>query len=267
MDEVDAVARDLRAAYHGGPIAPVGARIGNDLALAYRVQARNVRAWCDAGRRRAGFKIGMTSVAARRQFGVDEPDFGVLFDDIGVPSGGEVAWARMFQPRVEGEIALRIGRDIDCAMAPQDAAHYVDAAIPALEIADSRIADWRIAIVDTVADNASAGLYVLGRPARDFDFARLIEATMTLRSGADIVSQGRGASTMGGPHLALAWLANALLAHGERLKAGDVVLSGALGPPVPATPGATYAAEISGLGFVSVSFGAATRGPGDAHRP
>lgn len=228
-----------------------------DLETAYVVQQVNVRRGLDAGRRIVGRKIGLTSPAVQRQLGVDQPDFGALFADMAVPDGGEVPAGRLLQPKVEAEVALVLGRDLpyrECTVA--DVLRAVDFALPALEIVDSRVRGWDIHLVDTVADNASCGLYALGCTPVPLTRIDLRAVTMTMARGGATVSAGSGADCLGGPLNAAVWLASALAERGDPLRAGDLVLTGALGPMAPAGPGDAFEATISDLGSVRVAFAA-----------
>ncbi|WP_019070181.1 2-keto-4-pentenoate hydratase [Streptomyces hokutonensis] len=231
------------------------------LETAYAVQQLNVRRGLDAGRRIVGRKIGLTSPAVQRQLGVDRPDFGALFADMAVPDGGEVPVGRLLQPKVEAEVALVLGRDLphpECTIV--DVLRAVDFALPALEIVDSRVRNWEISLVDTVADNASCGLYVLGGTPVPLTAVDLRAVTMTMSRDGETVSEGTGADCLGSPLTAAVWLASALAERGDPLRAGDLVLTGALGPMTPAAPGDTFEAHISDLGSVRVRF--ATEGNG-----
>ena len=228
---------------------------GGGLETAYAVQQLNVRRGVDAGRRIVGRKIGLTSPAVQRQLGVDQPDFGALFADMAVPDGGEVPLGRLLQPKVEAEVALVLGRDLperECTIV--DVLRAVDFALPALEIVDSRVRNWEISLVDTVADNASCGLYVLGATPVPLTAIDLRAVTMTMTRGGETVSEGTGADCLGSPLTAAVWLASALAERGDPLRAGDLVLTGALGPMTPATPGDAFEAHISDLGSVRVRF-------------
>ncbi|MFJ2887304.1 2-keto-4-pentenoate hydratase [Streptomyces sp. NPDC087305] len=226
-----------------------------DLATAYAVQQLNVRRGVAAGRRVVGRKIGLTSPAVQRQLGVDQPDFGALFADMAVPDGGEVPVGRLLQPKVEAEVALVLGRDLperECTVV--DVLRAVDFALPALEIVDSRVRNWEISLVDTVADNASCGLYILGATPVPLTAVDLRAVTMTMTRGGETVSEGTGADCLGSPLIAAVWLASALAERGDPLRAGDLVLTGALGPMTPAAPGDAFEAHISDLGSVRVRF-------------
>ena len=228
---------------------------GGDLETAYAVQQLNVRRGLDAGRRITGRKIGLTSPAVQRQLGVNQPDFGTLFADMAVPDGGAVPTGRLLQPKVEAEVAIVLGRDLphrECTVA--DVLRAVDFALPALEIVDSRVTGWDISLLDTVADNASSGLYVVGATPVPLTAVDLRTVTMSMTRGGETVSEGTGADCLGSPLNAAVWLASALAGRGDPLRAGDLVLTGALGPMAPAAPGDTFEAHITGLGSVRVRF-------------
>ncbi|MFR9794159.1 2-keto-4-pentenoate hydratase [Streptomyces sp. MB22_4] len=253
-----AAARLREAAATRTPAAPVRDLIGrDDVATAYAVQRHLTAERIAAGARVTGRKIGLTSTAVQRQLGVGQPDFGVLFDDMAYPDGASVPAGAVLQPRVEAEIAFVLGADL--AEGPLDDAQVRDAidhAVAAIEICGSRVADWDISFADTVADNASAGAYVLGTrclPLTGFD---PVTAEMTMTVDGETVSTGTGAACLGDPVTAVAWLARTARDLGDPLRAGQVVLSGALGPMRPVTPGAAVHATVTGLGTVSVTFSA-----------
>lgn len=250
------VAARLRDAYHRGPVAPLRDDLAPlDAAGAYQVQQINTRFWQQAGRRIAGRKIGLTAKAVQVQLGVDQPDYGVLFADMEVTDGGTLAPAAMLQPKVEGEVALIMGRDLDNpAATAEDMRTAVDYAIAAIEVVDSRIADWRITFADTVADNGSAGRFVLGSERRSLAGLDLYTCGMALQINGSIASVGAGAACLGNPLHAAAWLARALSRLGEGLKAGDILLTGALGPMMAITPGDEIEVQIGGLGAVRFSY-------------
>ncbi|MBJ7337515.1 fumarylacetoacetate hydrolase family protein [Mycolicibacterium sp.] len=225
-----------------------------DIASAYAVQRLLTEDSVARGRVVVGHKIGLTSPAVQRQLGVDQPDSGILFADMRVPDGGTVAAGTLLQPKVEAEIAFILAHDLDGDLTEDRVRAAAGLAVPAIEIVDSRIRDWSIGIVDTVADNGSSALFVLGDsavPAADIDF---VTREMRLTQDGTEVSNGSGADCLGSPLIALAWLARTARDNGSPLRAGHIVLSGALGPMVPVAPGATYAATIDGIGSVEVSF-------------
>lgn len=247
----------LRAAEQSRtPCAPVRDLIGaDDLAAAYAVQARNIESRLAAGARVLGRKIGLTSPAVQAQLGVRQPDFGWLLDDMDVTGEAEVPSHRLLQPKAEAEIAFVLAEDL--ADGPLDAAQVraaVAYAVAAIEIVDSRVAGWDITFGDTVADNASSGLYVLGSERRTLAELEPREVEMTMSVDGEIVSTGTGAACLGDPLEALRWLAVTAREYGEPLRAGQVVLSGALGPMHSAHPGAVVTATISGLGTVTAHF-------------
>ena len=256
-----AVERLARAQETRVPCAPVRDLIGtDDLDAAYAVQQGLVRGRLAAGARVVGRKIGATSEAVQSQLGVDQPDFGYLLDDMDVsagatPGGGPISMRTLLQPRVEGEVAFRLGRDIDDAeITTAVVRDAVEVALPALEIVDSRIADWAIGFTDTVADNASSGLFVVGTDGRTLDELEPREVAMSLTVNGEERSAGTGAACLGDPLEALRWLAVQAQRYGQPLRAGQLILSGALGPFVPFAPGDRVVATISGFAPLSVTF-------------
>ncbi len=254
-----AVTRLSQALVTGVPCAPVRDLIGtDDLPAAYAVQQGLVQARLGAGARIVGRKIGATSEAVQRQLGVDQPDFGYLLDEMDVSSHDPISMGTLLQPRVEGEVAFVLAKDID----PADEADItidlvrdaVDVALPALEIVDSRIADWAIGFTDTVADNASSGLFVVGSEGRTLDDLEPVDVTMSLTVNGEERSSGNGAACLGDPLEALRWLAVQAYRFGDPLRAGHLILSGALGPFVPFAPGDRVVATISGFAPLSVQF-------------
>ena len=249
----EAAALLSEAARTGIPCQPVRDLLGsdNDLDLAYKVQQINVEAALASGRRISGKKIGLTSPAVQAQLGVDQPDFGILFVDMEVGDGVEIDPSRLLQPRVEAEIALVLEHDLDKGehsfLDIVGAAAY---AVPAIEVVDSRIAGWDITIVDTVADNASCSLYVVGGrpvPLAAIDLPA-IEMRMMINDAQ--FSEGTGASCLGHPLNAVRWLADELCRRGTPLRAGDCVMSGALGPMRDFSPGDLVEADFGALGTV-----------------
>lgn len=255
-ETIEAAADRLALASRTGiACAPVSDLLGSsDIDLAYRVQSRLTERHLAAGARIVGRKIGLTSEAVQRQIGVARPDFGVLFDDMRYDGGDEIPMSRLLQPKAEAEVAFLLEHDI---LDASDAAAVRDAvalAYPALEIVDSRIADWKIGITDTVADNASSGVFVIGTDGTALDAFEPVDVTMTMTRGGEVVSQGTGRDCLGDPLNALAWLAATAIEFGSPLRAGDLVLSGALGPMVPVSGGDVFEATIEPLGTVTVRF-------------
>ena len=193
----------------------------------------------------------MTSLAVQRQLGVDQPDFGVLFDDMEYLDGDDVPMDRLLQPKIEAEVAFVVGRDLDDhAPSYSRVVSSLAYALPALEIVDSAIADWRITLEDTVADNASCGAYVLGHQPVSLGRLSLGGFGMTMTKHGDVVSTGVGAACLGHPLRAVYWLARTMARHGQGLREGDVILSGALGPMVAVASGDAIHAQIGALGSV-----------------
>ena len=247
-----AAQRLLDAARTGTPCAPVRDLIGpDDIKAAYAVQ-EEVAALRTTPRK--GRKIGITSPAVQKQLGVDQPDFGTLFADMDVSALDPVPMAGLLQPRIEAEVAFVLGADLTGEITPETVRAAVEAMAPALEIVDSRVAGWDITIADTIADNASSGLFVLGPARLGLDALEPVGIRMEMTVDGEVVSTGSGAACLGDPLAALAWLAETARDFGDPLRAGEVILSGALGPMVPVTPGIRVHATLSGLGEVSVRF-------------
>jgi 2-oxopent-4-enoate hydratase len=202
-----------------------------------------------------GKKIGLTSRAVQRQLGVNEPDFGYLTSDMNAPLGETVSLAGLLYPKVEGETAFVLKKDLTGpGVTVADVIRATDFVLPCIEIIDSRVKDWKIKIQDTVADNASSALFVLGTEPKRLRESDLRLAGMALRINGEVLSTGSGAACLDHPCLAVAWLANKMGEFGVSLKAGDVILSGAFGPVVPVTQNCQVEVEISGLGRVGCHF-------------
>ena len=252
---VEAAAQQLRtAADTGVPCAPVRGVLGTstDTDVAYGVQQRNVALALAAGRRVSGHKVGLTARVVQEQLGVDQPDYGVLFADMCLTDGAEVNAGRLLQPRVEAEVAVVIDRDLDkgehCVVDIIDATAY---ALPALEIVDSRIQGWDITIVDTIADNASCGLYVVGTRPVSLHAVDLREIQMRMTIDGETAATGTGAACLGNPLNAAVWLADVMCERGTPLRAGECLMTGSLSPMRPIRPGAEVFADLSALGTVS----------------
>lgn len=250
------IAERLAAAYTTGvPIAPVRDELAHGgLDAAYRVQRIQTERWLAQGRRIVGRKIGLTSEVIQRQLGVDQPDVGVLFADMCLTSGEEVPAGAVLQARVEGEIAIVLARDLDQPdVTIVELLRSIDCVLPAIEVVGSRIAGWDISILDTVADNASSGMFVLGtRPVRPGD-VELRDLAMQLTIDGAVVSTGVGSACLGHPYRSALWLARRLASAGTPLRAGDVLMTGALGPMVALPPGAEVVVTIDSLGGVRTS--------------
>ena len=251
-----AVERLARAQETREPCAPVRDLIGtDDLDAAYAVQQGLVRARLDGGVIVVGRKIGATSKAVQDQLGVDQPDFGYLLSDMDVSRHDPISMRTLVQPRVEAEVAFVLSRDVTGdEITIESVRDAVDVALPALEIVDSRIADWDIGFTDTVADNASSGLFVVGTDGRPLSEVEPVEVEMELSINGEVRSSGNGAACLGDPLEALRWLAVQAARFGDPLRAGQVVLSGALGPFVPFAAGDEVRADISGFAPLTVTF-------------
>lgn len=248
--------RLLNAGETGVPCAPIRDLIDEtDVASAYAIQEKLTAARLAGGATVVGRKIGLTNPAVQAQLGVDRPDFGVLFNDMGYAEDDVVPMSRLLQPKAEAEIAFVLSEDlIDGPLDVEQVRASVAYARAAIEIVDSRVADWNIKFADTVADNASSGLYVLGEDKVSLADFEPIEAVMSMTTNGEVVSQGTGAACLGDPLNALSWLAQTAREYGQPLLAGQVILSGALGPMQPVPSGAVVRAEISGLGSVTATF-------------
>ncbi|MBI1292471.1 2-keto-4-pentenoate hydratase [bacterium] len=254
--QIEAVAHELRAAYSNGSIPPLRSVFGpTDEEAAYAVQECNTAFWQGEGRRIVGRKIGLTSQAVQKQLGVTQPDYGVLFDDMLVANHGGLSADRLLQPKAEAEIALVLAEDLDDPDADEmRVLSSTRHAVAALEIVDSRIADWKITFADTVADNASSAAFVLGDIEIDPRTLRLADCRVELRkNGADPV-KGVGSACMGDPLRAAAWLASMLARRGAPLRAGDIVLTGALAPMIALQPGDWVEADFDMFGKVSFTY-------------
>ena len=250
------LAARLRNAYGHVPVPPMRDALSPlDATAAYAIQAANTAFWIRQGRSVVGRKVGLTAQAVQAQLGVDQPDFGVLFDDMAIEDGGVLASRDVLQPRVEAEVALVLARDLDNPNTTSaDVAAATAHVSASIEIVDSRIADWKITFADTIADNGSSGFYALGRDKRPLAGLDLYSCGMVLEIDGVVASLGAGAACLGHPLEAASWLARTLATAGDPLRAGSVILTGALGPMVPIRPGAHVRAVIGGLGDVSFNF-------------
>ena len=253
----ESVAERIRNAESSGNLIPP---IKDDLveasiAEAYRVQQINTDFHLQNGRRISGRKVGLTSLAVQKQLGVDQPDFGILWKDMEYQDGQDIPFSKLHQPKIECEIALVLGKRIEAAVPGfADVMQAVEYVVPALEVVGSRIADWKISIYDTIADNASSGVYVMGGPPRKPEGLDLRLCGMVMERDGQPVSTGSGAACLGNPMHAAVWLAQTMAARDMPLDAGDIVLTGALGPMVNVQPGDVFTARINGLGSVRASF-------------
>ena len=237
-------------------VAPLTSRHADiTIEHAYAIQQRLIARRVKAGERVVGKKIGVTSQAVMNMLGVFQPDFGILLDGMVYNEGEPIEAASLIQPKAEGEIAFILKKDL---MGPGVTAADVMAAtegvMACFEIVDSRIRDWKIQIQDTVADNASCGVFVLGDRLVDPRDVDLATCGMVLEKNGEIVATGAGAAALGHPANAVAWRANTLGRLGIALEAGEVVLSGSLGIMVPVAAGDNLRVTIGGIGGCSVRF-------------
>lgn len=222
---------------------------------AYQVQLHTIDQNVKSGQQITGKKIGLTSKAMQKMLGVGEPDYGHLLDQMKVENGGKISPDQVLQPKVEGEIAFILKDDlVGPNVTTLDVLKATDAVVPALEVVDSRIKDWKITLADTVADNASSGLYVLGGRPKKMADVDLKQMGMVLYKNDVLQNTGVGAAALGDPAKCVAWLANKLATYGITLKAGEVILSGALSAAMEAEPGDHFYAKFAELGEVHVSF-------------
>ncbi|MDR1100641.1 MAG: 2-keto-4-pentenoate hydratase [Treponema sp.] len=222
---------------------------------AYQIQLANVKRVLDMGHTISGKKIGLTSPGIQKQMGVSEPDYGHLFAAMDCKNGN-IPVADLLQPKIEGEIAFVLKADLAGGkVSREDVLAATDYVAAAFEIVDSRIADWKIKLVDTVSDNASSGRYVLGSRRLKLGEVDLPAVSMKLyKNGGELVGEGTGAAVLGDPCVSVAWLANRLWAYGVTLKAGEVILSGAFSAAPPAKKGDSFRAEFSSFGAVEAQF-------------
>jgi 2-keto-4-pentenoate hydratase len=255
--DLDSIAAELLGAYGSAPtLAPLTSTYdGLTVDDAYAIQQIQIRRRVAAGAAVIGYKVGLTSAAMQQQMGVYEPDFGHLLTDMVHAADAPIDIARFRQPRAEPEIALILSRDLrgpDLSVA--DLMSATAWALPAIEIIDSRITDWKIGLVDTVADNASSGGLVLGQSPVPAGGRDLSLAGCVYRRNGRIVATGAGAAVLGSPWHAATWLANTLTARGAELAAGSIILTGSITAAVPVTAGDTVTVTIDGLGSVTAVF-------------
>ncbi len=252
----ETLAQRLNDAYRSGAIPPLRDGLEpTDAEGAYAVQRINTDRWLADGRRIIGRKIGLTAEAVQKQLGVDRPDYGVLFDDMLIANGGDLLASTVLQPKAEAEVALILANDLnDPEATPEVVAAATECAVAAIEIVDSRIADWKITFADTVADNGSSAFFVLGSDRKPLAGLDLKTCGMALEINGKVVSLGAGVASLGHPLNAAAWLVRTLSQMGEGLKAGDILMTGALGPMIALSVGDHVEAGIGGLGAVSFTY-------------
>jgi 2-oxopent-4-enoate/cis-2-oxohex-4-enoate hydratase len=248
---------ELYAALRGRRVVdPLTERFGDvTIDQAYAVSRRMLERRLLDGEQIVGKKIGVTSEAVQRMLDVHQPDFGFLTDAMRFASGAAIPLSLLIQPRAEGEIAFVLGRDlVGPGVTEADVLSATDSVVPCFEIVDSRIRDWKIRIQDTVADNASSGVFVLGEGSADPRALDLRACRIALQKNGAPLSEGVGAAALGSPAYCVAWLANTLSRFGIALEAGEVVLSGSLVPLEPVRAGDRLSLVLEGVGAASVSF-------------
>lgn len=257
-DTVQKAADDLLRAYRSRePISPIAAGFADaPLSVAYEIALAQVETWVKDGDSVKGHKVGLASRAIQRQMGVDQPDFGQLTGSMFHLEHAPIPSDTFIQPRIEPEIAFVLGRRLQGpGVTIADAVRAVECVLPALEIVDSRIREWRIGIFDTIADNASSGGVILGSKPSLLSDVDLRLVGCTLHVNGNLVATGAGGAVLGSPLNALVWLANTVGPLGVALEPGHVVLPGSMTRAVPMSPGDTVVASMAGLGTVTTMLG------------
>lgn len=259
MDDVSrAEAADLLLTAYGSrkPVEPlIDTYPGIELDDSYEIQLLQIARRLSAGAAIKGHKVGLTSAAMQRQMGVDQPDYGHLLDDMFYLEHQPIAADAFLQPRVEPEVAFVLKRPLrGPGVTAAEAAAAVDFVLPALEIIDSRIRDWKIGILDTIADNASSGGVVLGSTPSPLGAVDLRLSGCVLHRNSEVVGTGAGGAVLGSPLSSLVWLANTVGARGVTLEAGHVILPGSITASVAVEPGDSFTATFAGLGSVTARF-------------
>ncbi|WP_104044341.1 2-keto-4-pentenoate hydratase [Arthrobacter sp. ZGTC412] len=238
------------------PVAPLRDRL-EDMSLAdsYYVQTVQLDHHIAAGRVMAGRKVGLTSLAMQKQLGVGSPDFGFFFQDMVYGDGANIPASAFIQPKVEPEFGFVLKERLHGpGVTVEQAAAAIEAVYPAIEIIDSRITDWDIKLVDTVADNASCGAIAVGAKPLDLDPSALLDTPCSLVIDGVVTGSGTGADVMGNPVAPLAWLANVLGEQGVALEAGQLILPGSFTKAEPVTAGSTAVADFGPLGSLTIHF-------------
>lgn len=236
---------------------PVRDIIGDkDLELAYAVQNAVNKVRISEGAKRIGSKIGLTSVAVQKQLGVNQPDYGTLFNTMQIANGGILSVKELMQAKAETEVAFVLGNGLDSTeTSMSQLIDAIDYATASIEIVGSRVSNWNIRITDTIADNASASHFVIGNEKASLSALDLVHCSMEMKVNNEVVSTGKGEACLGSPLNAALWLTRTMAQLNQPLQKGDIILSGALGPMAPITVGDEVVASIEGLGSVSFSVG------------
>ena len=256
-NEINGAARNLlEATKHNRPMVPL---LGNyeeiSIQDGYHIQRTMVASWTAEGRRIVGKKVGLTNKEAQKNFGATEPVLGHLFDDMLVKTDEGIEISRLYQPRVEGELAIVLEKDLaGPGITPLDVVRAAAGVMAALEIMDTRIIDWNVKVEDLVADNCAGAAFALGGklvPLKDFD-PRYVG--FVLEKNGQLVSTATGANVLGSPLESAAWLANKLAQMDMTLKAGEIILTGAVAPPVPVDAGDFVHLTVDRIGPVGCYF-------------
>lgn len=221
---------------------------------AYAIQGINRDRMLAQGEVITGKKIGLTSIAMQKSLGVDQPDYGFLYESMDISGTGVVPADTVLQPRVEGEFVFKLKKPLSGKVTAEEVLEATEYVVPAIEVVGSRIANWKLTIVDTIADNASCGMYLLGDQKIDPKQVDLRQIHMDLLRNGEVINSGEGSAVLGDPAASVAWLAYCLGQYGATLNAGDLVLSGALSAAVPAAPGDKFVCDFGEYGKVCVDF-------------
>lgn len=254
---IEQIAATLRDAAHSKKsISPIRAHIGDhDEATAYQIQKINHAHRISQGARMVGKKIGLTSFKVQEMFGISTPDFGILYNDMEILTGQHISMAKLMQPKVEAELAFVLGQELrGDTLTILDVINAVDYVLPSIELVGSRITDWDIKITDTIADNASASHYILGHTPKMLDDIDVVNCHMEMHINGRLSSSGSGKDCLGSPLNAVLWLARKMNELDQPLQAGEMILSGSLGPMCPVSAGDEIVANFTGLGDVAISF-------------
>lgn len=255
-NNITTAALALRQARHDRKgIAPISKQFGiSDIGDAYAVAEINTHHAESQGRDIVGKKIGLTGKAVQTQLGIQEPDFGMLFHDMQYEDNAVIDISQFLQPKIEAEVAFILGEDVPQGINdPNDLLSAISSAVVVVEIVDSAIADWKITLADTIADNASFAAFVMSPTAVDIENVDMTNIDMQLQQNGKLVSQSNTSDIMHPLHATL-WLAKEMERRNRPLKKGEIILSGALGPMVDVKQGDHFIAEIAGLGKVSCAF-------------
>ncbi len=256
-ERIDELARQLTAAEaNRAPIAPLSETDqGITVEEAYQVQLTVLRGRLASGRRVVAKKVGLTSVAMQQMLGVDQPDYGMILDDMLIDDGADYPMGRLLQPRVEPEIAFMLKADLKGPNVTVDQVlEATDYVFPAIEVIDSRIKDWKIKLVDTIADNASSGRVVVGANRVSVQGLDLVNEGLVFEKNGQELGRATGEAVLGNPANAVAWAANKLSEYGITINAGEFVMPGALTSAAPVAAGDVVTANFSKVGSVSVRF-------------